>query len=243
MKPQFLSIVIPVYNEEAIIESNLGKVAAFLKTKKYSAEIVVVDDGSADSTQSAISGFEKKCKPKNFRLITQKKNLGKGAAVRTGMLKAKGKYIVFMDADLSVPLRFVDELVDALSQSEVAIGSRRTKGARIKKHQPFIRETMGRVFTKLTQLVVGSRVVDFTCGFKGFRSEAARSIFGKSAIDRWAYDAEIIFLAEKLGYKITQVPVAWVNRADTRVKVGRATAESLVDLFRIRIRNAMGGYD
>ncbi|OGM31964.1 hypothetical protein A2803_02650 [Candidatus Woesebacteria bacterium RIFCSPHIGHO2_01_FULL_44_21] len=237
MTTPHLSLVIPAYNEEGIIKSNLEKVLKFLSKKSYLWEIVVVDDGSRDNTPDIVNSLKK------VRLVKLPENMGKGAAVKAGMLKARGKLIIFMDADLSVPLNYIDVVVRALHSSDVAIGSRRVKGSVIKKHQPFLRENMGRVFTKLTQIIIGSKIADFTCGFKGFTKEAASKVFAHGVIDRWAYDAEIIFLAEKFGLKITEVPVEWINREETRVKVGRATIESLIDLVKIRFFGLAGKYE
>lgn len=244
MRRPYLSVVIPVFNEEAIIKDNVEKVVKFLLGKKYSWELIVVDDGSVDNSRIEISAFAKALAGKqNFRYIKHKKNLGKGAAVKTGMCTARGTYIIFMDADLSVPLGYIDDILIALKKSDVAIGSRRVEGAVIKKHQPIVRESMGRVFTKLTQVIMGVGVSDFTCGFKGFRREAAVNVFSKSRVARWAYDAEILFLAKRLGYKIVQVPVVWENRDDTRVRAGSAALEAFVDLIRIRYFDITGKYE
>ncbi len=237
MKTPHLSVVIPAFNEEVIIKKNLKEVLLYLSKKKYSSEVLVVDDGSGDKTESIVG------KIMSVKLVRHGHNLGKGAAVRTGMLSAAGKFVVFMDADLSVPLNYLDDIVEALDKFDVAIASRRVRGAVIKKHQPFIRETMGRVFTKITQVVMASDVADFTCGLKGFRREAARKVFGKSIINRWAYDSEIIFLAQKFGFSIKQVPIVWINRQDSRVRVGRAAAESLLDLVKIRVFDILGKYE
>ncbi len=235
----YLSLVIPVFNEEEIIKKNLDVVTRFLKKLGKSYEIIVVDDGSSDSTVKIVEGIE----DKNVKLIMLRQNRGKGAALRAGVAKASGKYILFSDADLSVPIEFLDEIIKKLQMHEVAVASRRVQGAVIKTHQPPLRELMGRVFTKLTQLLIQSGIADFTCGFKGFTYESGKKLFSQSRIDRWAYDAEIIFLAHKYGYKIAQVPVVWENRVDTRVKMGRAAVESFFDVLRVRVWELMGKYE
>ena len=125
----------------------------------------------------------------------------------------------------------------------MAIASRRVKGAKILIHQPWYRETMGRVFTLLTQLVTGTDVADFTCGFKGFKKESAKKIFRASLIDRWAYDAEIIFLAKKFGLKIREIPIVWKNREDTRVRLKSVVLETFRDLLKIRWNDLSGKYE
>ena len=234
-----LSIIIPAYNEEKLIRETVSQFVSYLEGKRYSWEIIVVDDGSGDKTSEIVKSITNP----NIRLVTLKKNQGKGAALKAGFLKAKGEYQIFSDADLSVPIEVIEPFMQKLKGYDVVIASRRVKGAEIKLHQPWLRENMGRVFTVLTQILTGSAVVDFTCGFKGFSKNAANEIFGRSLISRWAYDAEIVFLAEKKGFKILQQPVSWINRKDTRVRLNKVVFESLRDLLRIRIFDMQGRYD
>jgi len=234
-----LSLIIPAYNEEKLIGETLSKVVSFLDNKKFVWEIIVVDDGSIDKTSKIVESLKN---PK-VKLITLKKNQGKGAALKAGFLAAEGRLQIYSDADLSVDVETINPFMQKLEKFDVIIASRRVKGARIRKHQPWLRENMGRVFTFLTQLVTGSQVVDFTCGFKGFTKTAARNIFARSLISRWAYDAEIVYLAEKKDFKILEYPVSWVNRKDTRVRLNKVVLESLRDLVRIRILDMQGRYD
>ena len=234
-----LSLIIPAYNEEKLIRGSLSEFVSYLNKKDYSWEIIVADDGSSDNTSKIVKSFNN---PK-IKLVALAKNQGKGAALKAGFLKAEGEYQIFSDADLSVPIPTIEPFMQKLKDYDVVIASRRVKGAQIKVHQPWLRENMGRVFTALTQILTGSSVVDFTCGFKGFRKNAAKQIFGKSLISRWAYDAEIVFLAEKKGLKILQHPVSWINRKDTRVRLNRVVLESLRDLTRIRVFDMQGRYD
>ena len=234
-----LSLIIPAYNEEKLIRGSLSEFVSYLNKKDYSWEIIVADDGSSDNTSKIVKSFNN---PK-IKLVALAKNQGKGAALKAGFLKAEGEYQIFSDADLSVPIPTIEPFMQQLKDYDVVIASRRVRGAEIKVHQPWLRENMGRVFTALTQILTGSSVVDFTCGFKGFRKNAAKQIFGKSLISRWAYDAEIVFLAEKKGLKILQHPVSWINRKDTRVRLNRVVLESLRDLTRIRVFDMQGRYD
>jgi len=236
-----LSLIIPAYNEEKVIGDTLKKVVAFFSKKNYSWQIIVVDDGSVDETPKIVREFIRE--EKRVSLIILDKNKGKGAALKKGFLKAKGKYAIFSDADLSVDINLADTFLKFLKDHDVVIASRRVKGARIAVPQPVLRETMGRFYTLLTSLIIGMNIKDYTCGFKGFKREAARKIFSNTKIDRWAYDSEVLFLAKKYGYSIKQVPVKWVNREDTRVKLGSVVFESLKDLIMVRINDLRKRYE
>src|SRR3990172_12399434 len=131
----------------------------------------------------------------------------------------------------------------ALRKSDVVIGSRRIQGAKIVIHQPMLRELMGRGYTAITRLVTGVKLTDFTCGFKGFRKKAAKDIFSKTLINRWSYDSEILFLAKKFRYKLTEIPVEWRNREDTRVVLRNVVLESLKDLLSISVNDFLGKYN
>jgi dolichyl-phosphate beta-glucosyltransferase len=235
-----LTLLIPAYNEEDILENTLKEVTRYLKKQKYSWEVLVVDDGSSDNTSKITKDFNSKY----VRLKKLSQNRGKGGAIREGIKDSKGDYIVFSDADLSVPINTIEKFMEFFdSGSEVVIGSRRIPGATIAIAQPAHRELMGRVFTFISKVMTGVFISDFTCGFKGFEKKAAREIFKRSMVDRWAYDSEIIFLADQLGYKIDQVPVTWENREDTRVRLRGVVFETLKDLLRIRLHHAQKGYN
>jgi dolichyl-phosphate beta-glucosyltransferase len=233
-----LTIVVPAYNEGKVLKENLLKITYFLKDKKYTWDIVVVDDGSSDDTFKIAKSMVKNA-IKAYRL---EPNQGKGGALKEGFDKAQGDNIIFMDADLSVPLKNIDIFLHELRKYDVVIGSRRVKGSNIVVHQPIIRESMGKVFTLLTKIVTGTDLADYTCGFKGFKNTAGKKIFSHSLVKRWSYDAEIMFLANKFGYKIKQVPVEWFNRIDSRVKLSDAIMTSFIDLIKIRAYDFLGKY-
>ena len=160
-----------------------------------------------------------------------------------GVLKAHGDYILFADADLSTPLAEFDKFVPhILGAREVIIGSRKMAGANITMHQPYWREFCGKVFTALSSYILGVGVSDFTCGFKCFSRKAAMSIFSKALIDDWSFDAEILFLARKTGYKIVEIPVRWKNDRASKVRILRDIISSLKGLLRIHIYNLKGLY-
>lgn len=235
-----LTILIPAYNEEKVIKGTLNSILKEEANKGYSWEIVIVDDGSHDSTSKIVKNFD----AQKVHLVRLPQNRGKGAALREGVLDSQGNFIIFMDADLSVPLENIDVFLKELEKGfDVVIGSRRLGGSNILVHQPWLRENMGRVYTLLSKIVTANNIADFTCGFKGFTKRAAFDIFQKSLIDRWSYDAEILFLAKKLGYKIREMPVSWVNRSATRVVLGNAVLTSLRDLLKIRLNDISGKYD
>ncbi len=237
-----LSIVVPAYNEEKIIKANLRKIVNYLQTRKYSWEIIVADDGSVDKTARLVRNFSNKYKA--IRLVKLFHNTGKGGALREGVLAAEGKFVIFMDADLSVDLENIDKFLKELKKgSDVVIASRRIKGAQIDIHQPWLRENMGKVFTSMTRFIIGVPLADFTCGFKGFSRKSANQIFKAALINRWAYDAEIMFLAKIYKYKILEIPIHWKNREDTRVKLGGVVFETLRDLIRIKAYDFLGKYD
>lgn len=240
MNKILLSLIIPAYNEENLIVDTLNKITGFLKNKRYSWEIVVVDDGSFDNTSKLV----KKYKNNRVRLLKLTKNEGKGAALREGFLHSIGKYRIFTDADLSVEIKYLDKMLLELKNNfDVAIASRRVPGSKIEIHQPFHREKMGQGYTLLTSLVLGMKLKDYTCGMKGFSGKAAEKIFSVSTIDRWAYDSEILYLAKINGFKISQVPIVWKNRGDTRVHLKNVIFESFIDLLSIRVNDLLGKYN
>lgn len=235
-----LSLVIPAYNEEKIIKESLEKILKFLSSKKYTWEVIVVDDGSIDRTSKIVKNFTRR----GVLLKRFSKNKGKGAAIKAGVMRARGNFVIFMDSDLSVPLTNIDKFLQELEKGrDVVIGSRRAEGSKIVAHQPVLRENMGRFFTFLSNLATGAHISDFTCGFKGFARKAARKIWENSLINRWSYDSEILFLTKRYGYEIVEVPVSWRNREDTRVVLAIDVLTSFRDLLKIRVNDILGRYD
>jgi len=227
-----LSLIIPAYNEESCLERNSGTVLAYLDTLIKDYELIFVDDGSTDSTASIIERIVKhnpRC-----RSLSSPTNQGKGDAVRRGVLSAAGKYVVFMDADLAVPIRFVTTCLNKLEGgSPMVIGSRHLPSSSFKIPEGPFRQICGEVFRRLAQLGLGLKVSDITCGLKGLERNAAHNIFFRSRIDRWGYDAEIIFLAGKLQYTIEEVPVDWYHSFDSKVSVGIDALRTFLEMCRI----------
>jgi len=230
MDEKLISLIIPVYNEEERISRSLEKILDFFRMHNFRYEIVVVDDGSTDNTLAELEKFSTEIK-----VISYKPNRGKGAAVRTGMLSAKGDIRVFSDADLSTPIHEIFNLIEKINLgADVCIGSRAIDPSLIKLHQPFYREFMGKTFNKFVKAFVMKGIDDTQCGFKGFTSKAAELIFPKTKIDGFSFDVEILYLAKKLGLRIEQVPVEWYNDRRTKVNPIRDSFEMFLELFKIR---------
>lgn len=236
-----LSIVLPIYNEELVLESTLAELIPFLEGLERSFEVVCVDDGSQDASLRLLE--EAAQRDPRVRACALAENRGKGAAVREGMGLAQGQLQVFMDADLSTPLAELPGLLGALDAGyDVVLGNRRAPGSHIERRQPWLRQTLGKGFTFLTQQLLAPGVHDFTCGFKGFRLEASRTIFSRSTLNGWAFDAELVVIASVHSLKLAQVPVRWHHEDDTKVRLAQAVFGSAWELSRIFVRRATGGY-
>lgn len=227
-----LSLIIPIYNEESCLNKNFEIIKAYLDTLKKDYEIILVNDGSTDNTASIIEEIVRDTQ--RVRFLNSLLNKGKGHAVKSGVLDATGKYIVSTDADLAVPVHFISTCLKRLERSiPMVIGSRHLPQSSLRVREHLVRQFLGEVFRRLTQLGLGLRVSDITCGLKGFEKMAAFDIFSRSRIERWGYDAEIIFLAQKLGYDIEEIPVDWYHSFDSKVKVGPASARTLIEILQI----------
>lgn len=235
-----VSIVFPAFNEEKRLINCLEKTRAFLDTQGFSGEIIVINDGSSDATGQIMAGLQDRL---HINVINHERNLGKGAAVKTGIMAAKGDFILFSDIDLAVPIETLNKFIEkAMTGCDIVIGSRRIEGAKILTHQTQAREFMGHTFTKISNLVLGTDFADFTCGFKLFKKEAARKIFGLQRIDGWAFDAEVLFLAKKMGFSVGQVGVEWSNTRGSKVRFPRDIITSFSGLLRIRLSDWLGQY-
>lgn len=220
-----LTIVIPAYNEAERLPPTLRTIREFVPD----ADVVVVDDGSNDGTEEV-------ARARGVRVLSYRDNRGKGHALRVGMMAATGDHVLFTDADLSTPIHELPRLLDGLRRGfDIVIGSRKREGARLIRRQPWLRETLGKGFTLLSQIILGVRATDFTCGFKAFTRAAARAVFSRSTIDRWGFDSEILFIAQRLGLRMAEVPVTWEDNRQTKVRLGADVVRSFVDLVRIRM--------
>lgn len=235
-----LSLLIPAFDEAQRIKFGLKKAIEFLKKQNFSWEIVVIDDGSSDKTIAVVSGLLKK--EKNVRLISLARNFGKGHAIRIGVEASSGDFVIFSDADFPVPLKFILLFFKKLEKVNAICGSRRASQSKITKHQGFLRESLGGGFTKLTNLILGLKFTDITCGFKGFKRKTAKKLFSRQRINRWGFDAEILFLSKKYKIKVEEMPVVWENIKGTKVILVRDIFSSFFDLLKIRIYDLFSCY-
>ncbi|MEW6096774.1 MAG: glycosyltransferase [bacterium] len=242
LKTPYLSIVIPAFNEELRIKETLCKIVEYIKTKDYSYEIIVVDDGSIDRTVEVVK-FTAESLKESITIIKNERNIGKGGAVKNGILKAKGEFILFSDADLSTPISELDKLLPLVEgEYDIAIGSRALPESDIKLHQPWYRENMGRIFNLFVRLIAVRGIKDTQCGFKCFKGSIAKEVSSKQYINRFGFDVEILFIAKKLGYKIKEVPIKWINSPHSRVHAIKDSSEMLMSLLKIRMNDLKGLY-
>jgi len=223
-----LSIVIPCFNEEKRITQTLSKISSYLKNKGINYEIILVDDGSKDKTLSCVEGFD------NIIILKNERNRGKGYSVRRGVLEAKGEYILFSDADLSTPIEELERFLKEIGENDIVIGSRASAESKIIIHQPWWREKMGKVFNILINLFIINGFKDTQCGFKLFRKEPAKKIFSLSKINGFAFDVEVILIAKRLGYRIKDLPVTWINSRESKVNPIIAPIKMIIELIKIK---------
>ena len=237
-----ISIVIPAYNEALRIGQTLKRVLGCVSSQGWQAEVLVVDDGSSDGTCDIVRQFM--ASHSELHLVHNPGNRGKGYSVRNGLLQAVGEFVMFTDADLSAPMQEADRLFDALlAGADVAIGSRWLDRSRQTQHQPMYRRLFGRCFNGVTRLVMNLPYADTQCGFKAFRRPAAQMIFRLQRVERWGFDPEILFIARRLGFKISEVPVSWGHDERSKMSYLRDGAKMLEEMAVIRTNSLLGRYE
>jgi dolichyl-phosphate beta-glucosyltransferase len=227
-----LSIVIPAYNEGERLGKTLTRIIEWTDQALEEFEIIVVDDGSTDNTVE----IAKSISPQ-VRVVSYTPNQGKGHAVRAGVLASTGNTVLFSDADLSTPIEECERLGSALATADIAIGSRGLPESDIVERQPWYRQTMGKTFNGIVRMLAVRGVSDTQCGFKLFRGGLARELFADLTISHFAFDVEILFMAQQRGYRIAEVPVRWINDERTHVNAFTDSSRMLMDVVRIRVRH------
>lgn len=240
MTRPFLSIVIPAHNEAKRLPPSLEKINEFLSRQSFTYEVLVVENGSTDGTLAVAESFITKMP---FLRVIHEKQRGKGLAVKRGMLEAAGEYRFFCDADLSMPIEQVLRFIPPqLADVEVSIGSREVAGSR-RIDEPGYRHLIGRVFNTIVRWMVLPGLQDTQCGFKCFRGDIADKVFVLQTLTGMSFDAEVLFIARKMGYRIEEVPIDWTFDADSRVRLVQDSMRMAFDLLDIRLKSAKGAYD
>jgi len=236
------SVVIPAYNESARLRSTLERVLAYVHAQGWNAEVIVVNDGSRDDTADIARTFA--AKDPALRLVENPGNRGKGYSVRTGMLHARGRIVLFSDADLSSPIEEAPKLLQALEAgADIAIGSRWLRAETQTQRQPLYRQLFGRVFNLLLRITLGLQFADTQCGFKAFKQPAVKAIFPLQKIERWGFDPEILFLARKFGFQVKEIPVAWGHSGGTRIHPLVDGSRMFMEMLHVRWNDWTGKYD
>jgi glycosyltransferase involved in cell wall biosynthesis len=243
MSRPYLSVVIPAYNEALRIGTTLGKVRDYLASRNYETELIVVDDGSTDATPELLRDFA--ARHPGMRGLRNESNCGKGFTVRRGVLEALGELVLFTDADLSAPIEETNKLLAALEadRADAAIGSRALDRRLIGVAQPWYRTNAGRVFNLIVRAITGLKIHDTQCGLKLFRAGSARRAFELQRVRGFGFDPEVLFLIERLGGKVVEVPVRWNDNPATKVHFLRDSTQMLVDLLSLRWRWTRGKYE
>jgi glycosyltransferase involved in cell wall biosynthesis len=231
-----LSVVIPAFNESSRIGPTVAACERYCASLPYDSEIIVVDDGSTDDTARSVSHAASQ----RVRLIRHETNRGKGAAVRTGMLAARGDMRLFTDADNSTPIDFADALIAEIQNgADVAIGSRRLPGSKILNRQGPTRDFLGALFRTATRTMFPLDVIDTQNGFKLFTDRAAKEIFSRTKIDGFSFDLELLALSKRMGFIVAECPIEWTNDDKSRVRF-RHMVRMLWDLIVLRWRFFIG---
>lgn len=237
-----LTIIIPAYNEEKNIRTTLEEISGYLIKRAFSYEVIVVDDGSMDRTfenaQTCSKFFS------DFKVLKNVPNKGKGYSVKRGVISAQGEYVLFMDADNSTSIYEFDKFLPYLKEGyDAVIASRRLKDSDVEEPQPVLRATMGLFYIILSKVVLCLQISDFNCGFKAYLGKAAKFLCGKQKMDDWSFDAELLFIAKKHGFKVKEVPVRWVHKSGSKVKPFKDGIKSFLSLIKIKFNDIRHDYD
>ena len=234
----FLSIIIPAHNEANRLPNTLEQVLHFLDAQSFTSEVIVVENGSSDNTLAIAQQFAEK--HKRVRVLQSER--GKGAAVKLGMLEARGEYRFMCDADLSMPVEEISKFIPpALEGTDIAIASREAKGA-VRYNEPAYRHLGGRGINFLIQILILPGLNDTQCGFKCFRADAAEKLFNMQTLSGWSFDIEVLYIARKFGYHTDEIPIHWYHDAETKVRALPDAIHMFQDIFRIHANAWRGAY-
>ncbi len=234
-----LSLILPAYNEEERLPECIEKVERFISAQNFPVEVIIVENGSRDRTLALANEFAGRYP---WLRVFHEERSGKGRAVRRGMLEAVGRYRFFADVDFSMPIDEISNfLPPVLSDYDIAIGSREVKGA-VRYNEPAFRHFTGRVFNWVVRILAVHGVQDTQCGFKSFSAAAAEKLFSMQLIDGWAFDAEVLFLAQHFGYQIIEVPVQWYYDDHSKINVFKDSWKMIRELLLIRKNYYSGKY-
>jgi dolichyl-phosphate beta-glucosyltransferase len=237
--PPFLSLIIPAYNEEKRLPETLDQVQKFLAAQNYASEVIVVENGSSDSTFQIAEEFSQT--HKNFKVI-RTSGRGKGLAVREGMLAARGEQRMMLDADLSMPVSEIPRFVPPQMQgADIVIASREAPGA-VRYNEPEYRHLGGRVINRMIRTLALPGLQDTQCGFKCFRADVAKDLFSKQTLTGWAFDVEVLYIARLRGYKVVELPIPWYYSENSHLSPLKDTVGMFFDLLRIRSNAQRGLY-
>jgi glycosyltransferase involved in cell wall biosynthesis len=242
MPAPFYSIIIPAYNEAERIGASLDRILGYIAESRWSAEIIVVNDGSRDNTSQVVQEYSRR--NPIIRVLENPGNRGKGYSVRNGMLNASGQVLLFTDADLSSPIEEANKLFAVIEsgKADVAIGSRYLQSELQTRKQPLHRRMLGRAFNGALRMILGLSYVDTQCGFKAFNRKAVTTIFPNMKIERWGFDPEILFLARRYGLRVAEVAVSWAHDHRSKISPMRDGTRMLGELLRIRMNSVGGKY-
>lgn len=242
-----LSIIIPCFNEESRLGPSLERIRGFLAPKPFDREVIVVNDGSSDGT-SALAARQTdsfRSSGVDLRVIENPGNRGKGYSVRNGVMESKGQVVLFTDADLSTPIEEADKLIAPIERDDydIVIASRALDDSIIPVRQSLMREHAGRTFNLIMRAIVGLPYKDTQCGFKAFRRDRVRAVFERQRLDGFGFDAEVLFIANRQGLRLLEVPVVWRHVEASKVRLFTDSRRMFTDLIKIRWNAAQGRYD
>ncbi len=238
-EPIFLSIIVPAYNEEKRLPGSLEAIDRFLQQQSYTYEVLIVENGSTDGTTDVAERFAEE--HPYVRVLHSRK--GKGAAVKVGVLSARGEHLFICDADLSMPIEEVNKfLPPVLDGYDIAIASREVPGAR-RYNEPFYRHLEGRVFNWIVRILAVPGIQDTQCGFKCFKRDVALEIFPYQTMDGWSFDVEVLYIARRRGCRLVEVPINWYYKANSRINPIKDALDMLVEVIKIRLNAWRGMYE